>query len=678
MNMRNFFLFLMCSFLGQSLKAQNFSHFYRGKGLIFNDDFPLIYSAGRNQIWPAMGLPFPPVLFKNDSSFLYFKPETNLNPYSNPLVGAYVWQGKSILLTGFLPAYTMGIFGQCNGGVLMKTGNQFALKNSLNTPSLASVNEKFWYHSAKPRLDSSVWIAADTGFRRLNLNSLETKILKGDQYKGIALYNRMAAFGNRWAGFRNDFGMWCLVWGDTSAKLLSGLDLGLGPNRFVFDIAETPGNDTLFTASDFLGNLQSPYRLYKRNQGQNQDLSAQFPILGDSLTFLETEQDGTIWVCGRKREIFQIRNGKVRKVLLPDSLQQTPISQLVIDEGNFKWIGLKDRGLLRLGDVSISPVLPSGKQICMGDTFLFRSGATTIGTGILKVKWDFGMGDTLSGLAVRYAPRRPGTYGFTVTVLDSNGFFQQFSDSLKVDYPVGSLIQTNDPSPLLCRSRILRHGSPFKSSWILPSGNRIEADSLETQGEGLYRLVIENGKCIFIDSILFLPGSALNLKIQYQLEGKEVSEPLLYMPLPRKLSISATPTQICQTQWYENGNGAGQEISIERQIEKEGIYVYKIEGEYDGGCKALGMDTLWIKDLETMVPNLVTGNGDGKNDLLNIEALSFYPENELVIFNRWGKEVFSASPYQNNWPSADVQPGTYFYRLQAGGKSVTGWVMVGR
>jgi gliding motility-associated-like protein len=90
------------------------------------------------------------------------------------------------------------------------------------------------------------------------------------------------------------------------------------------------------------------------------------------------------------------------------------------------------------------------------------------------------------------------------------------------------------------------------------------------------------------------------------------------------------------------------------------------------------MDTLWIKDLETMVPNLVTGNGDGKNDLLNIEALSFYPENELVIFNRWGKEVFSASPYQNNWPSADVQPGTYFYRLQAGGKSVTGWVMVGR
>lgn len=676
--MRNFFLFLMCGLLGQSVIAQNFSHFYLGKGLIFKDDVPLIYSAGRNQFWPALGIPYPPVVFKQDSSFLYFKTETGLNPYSNPVIGAYPWKGQTILLTGFLPAYTMGIFGQCNGGVLMKTGNQFSLKNSLNTPSLASVTEKFWYHSAMPRLDSSVWIAADTGFRRINLNSLETKILKGEQYKGIALYNRMASFGNRWAGFRNDYGVWCMVWGDTSVKLFSGMDLGLGPNRFVFDIAETPNNDTLFTASEFLGNLRSPYRLYKRNQGQTTDLSAQFPILGDSLTYVETEADGTIWVCGRKRELFQIRNGQVRKVLLPDSLQGISISQLGIDEGNFKWISLENRGLLRMGDVSVSLVLPTDKRICMGDTFLFQSGAGTIGTGIKKVKWDFGMGDTLNGLAVRYAPKRPGKYSFTVTVLDSNGFFQQFSDSLKVDYPVGSRIQTNDPSPLLCRNRILRHASPFKSSWILPSGNRIEADSLETEEAGLYRLVIENGKCFYTDSILFLPGSVLNLKIQYQLEGREETGPVLYMPLPRKLSISAAPAQICRPQWYENGNAAGQEINIERQIEKEGIYVYKIEGEYDGGCTAVGIDTLWIKDMETVVPNLVTGNGDGKNDLLKIEALSFYPENELVIFNRWGQEVFKASPYQNNWPSADVRQGTYFYRLSAGGKSYTGWVMVGR
>ncbi|MFM7387338.1 MAG: gliding motility-associated C-terminal domain-containing protein, partial [Bacteroidota bacterium] len=50
-------------------------------------------------------------------------------------------------------------------------------------------------------------------------------------------------------------------------------------------------------------------------------------------------------------------------------------------------------------------------------------------------------------------------------------------------------------------------------------------------------------------------------------------------------------------------------------------------------------------------PNVITANGDGVNDLFEIQNL---PENtEVIILNRWGKVVFSSTNYQNNWNGED-------------------------
>jgi gliding motility-associated-like protein len=79
---------------------------------------------------------------------------------------------------------------------------------------------------------------------------------------------------------------------------------------------------------------------------------------------------------------------------------------------------------------------------------------------------------------------------------------------------------------------------------------------------------------------------------------------------------------------------------------------------------------------EVWVPSGISPNGDGMNDILEIDALVNYPANSLKIFNRWGMEVFSASPYQNDWDGsanggltiggADLPEGTYFYVLDLG------------
>ncbi len=79
------------------------------------------------------------------------------------------------------------------------------------------------------------------------------------------------------------------------------------------------------------------------------------------------------------------------------------------------------------------------------------------------------------------------------------------------------------------------------------------------------------------------------------------------------------------------------------------------------------------------IPEGFSPNSDGINDLFFIRGLDLYPNNSIVIFNRWGDKVFEANPYQNNWAGnstkglrlgGDELPvGTYFYILDLGDNS---------
>jgi large repetitive protein len=73
------------------------------------------------------------------------------------------------------------------------------------------------------------------------------------------------------------------------------------------------------------------------------------------------------------------------------------------------------------------------------------------------------------------------------------------------------------------------------------------------------------------------------------------------------------------------------------------------------------------------LPNAITPNGDGLNDFLEFELLedpgTIYPDNELLIFNRWGDIVYRARPYNNDWSGRgndgkELPHGTYYYVLR--------------
>jgi gliding motility-associated-like protein len=95
---------------------------------------------------------------------------------------------------------------------------------------------------------------------------------------------------------------------------------------------------------------------------------------------------------------------------------------------------------------------------------------------------------------------------------------------------------------------------------------------------------------------------------------------------------------------------------------------------------ALGCEKIYSVDIamETglLVPNIFTPNNDGFNDVFYIRNLP--PGSSLVITNRWGKEVYSAKDYQNDWDAGDTSDGIYYFKLDMPAQSMTGWLEIAR
>jgi len=79
-------------------------------------------------------------------------------------------------------------------------------------------------------------------------------------------------------------------------------------------------------------------------------------------------------------------------------------------------------------------------------------------------------------------------------------------------------------------------------------------------------------------------------------------------------------------------------------------------------------------------------NGDGYNDYWKIPALSYYTNNEVLIINRWGNEIWKGVNYNNqsvkwegkNMNGEDMPDGTYYYIINYNNTVKTGWVFIKR
>ena len=93
------------------------------------------------------------------------------------------------------------------------------------------------------------------------------------------------------------------------------------------------------------------------------------------------------------------------------------------------------------------------------------------------------------------------------------------------------------------------------------------------------------------------------------------------------------------------------------------------------GFSALTLGSVLRGGSSINVYTFFSPNGDGINETFVIEGLATSPDNELLIFNRWGVEVFSMKNYDNSFDGTSqgrvtvaqdnkLPVGTYYYVLK--------------
>jgi gliding motility-associated-like protein len=93
----------------------------------------------------------------------------------------------------------------------------------------------------------------------------------------------------------------------------------------------------------------------------------------------------------------------------------------------------------------------------------------------------------------------------------------------------------------------------------------------------------------------------------------------------------------------------------------------------DDSHKCLAFDTVRVtveRNDEAVFYNTFTPNGDNNNDTWYIGNIHKYPDNNLEVFNRYGKLVYKTKSYLNTWDGKafgeELPEGTYYYIMDLG------------
>lgn len=101
-------------------------------------------------------------------------------------------------------------------------------------------------------------------------------------------------------------------------------------------------------------------------------------------------------------------------------------------------------------------------------------------------------------------------------------------------------------------------------------------------------------------------------------------------------------------------------------------FIYRVQATSAAGCVSeQGIEIQVKDDYLTLVPtNIITPNGDGKNDRLVVKNIDLYPNNEIRIFDKAGRMLYTSKNYKDEWDGffqgSILEEGPYFYVIDFG------------
>ncbi|SFS42675.1 gliding motility-associated C-terminal domain-containing protein [Zhouia amylolytica] len=185
--------------------------------------------------------------------------------------------------------------------------------------------------------------------------------------------------------------------------------------------------------------------------------------------------------------------------------------------------------------------------------------------------------------------------------------------------------------------------------------------TLKTLKSGTYQLKVKNNDCeVASNTVTIEPYTDDQITLN--------KEGVIYLQKGQAQEVIASGADTYV--WYDNAQQVvGTTASL--LISTEGVYTLVAS---IGGCEFVKVIEAVLQE-STIIPNVISPNGDGINDTWAIPVTYLNnPEIQINIYTSSGELVFSGANYQNNWPESTINYSgrnpVYYYRIIKNGATI--------
>ncbi len=296
------------------------------------------------------------------------------------------------------------------------------------------------------------------------------------------------------------------------------------------------------------------------------------------------------------------------------------------------------------------------EDVCIGELVVFDNISEVPNNGtIADLRWFFGDGSVSLEVSPTHLYAAPGIYEPYLVVTSTQGCTDTLRKTVVVHELPPATIQALGPLAFCDGGSVDLRAPAGQAGYEWSTGETTQTITVTTSGT-YYVTVTSTFNCTNTDSIEVIvwtlpianAGNDTTISKGYtaQLNGSGGAD------------YEWTPTESLSNPSIAN--------PVAKPLETT---TYTLLVTDTNGCQDTDEVTVFVnEDYLVQATNTLTPNGDGKNDFWYIINIETYPDVEVLIFDRWGTEVYTSKAYNNDWGGTykdnKLPEGTYYYVIR--------------
>lgn len=302
--------------------------------------------------------------------------------------------------------------------------------------------------------------------------------------------------------------------------------------------------------------------------------------------------------------------------------------------------------------------------VCWGATTMFSNGTTITSGGIQFQNWDFGDNDASVAANPSHMYMSADTFNVVLITVSDLGCSDTATQGVIVHGLPDPTITVGGTTSLCQGDSVLLSAPSFPQNWYSWSnGDTVSTIFADTTWNYVLQVTDSVTGCMAWDSVMItvLPRPIADAGIDTAVSAGS--------------SIVLLGSGGSTFNWIPSV-GLDDPTSANPVCTPAYTVTYTLTVTDANGCTDTDAVVVTLKkDLNLIISNMITANGDGFNDVWNVQNIEFYPNNHVTIYNRNGMEVYEMHGYNNSWNGSyndgQLPDGTYYYVLEFPDEDVT-------